>query len=103
MTLFDEFWSAYPRKVGKGAARKKYALALKKTTHDEIMFGLSQQRASMEAKETKFIPHASTWLNQERWDDEPEPDTSTDTNANAASFAVHVAARTIRTPGGDCF
>ncbi len=27
---FDEFWTAYPRKVGKGGARKAYAKAVKK-------------------------------------------------------------------------
>lgn len=75
-SAFDDFWSYYPRKVGKGAARKAYTKALKLTTHDDIMFGLSEQMPSMQSKETQFIPHASTWLNSERWNDEPEEPTS---------------------------
>ena len=78
---FGEFWARYPRKVAKGAARKAYAKALKLTTHDEIMFGLSQQIEMFEVKEKAFIPHASTWLNAERWEDEPEP---TSTNQTAS-------------------
>jgi hypothetical protein len=76
--LFAEFYARYPRKVGIGAARKAYVKALKTTQHDDIMFGLSQQLASMEAKDKQFIPHASTWLNQERWADEPEEPTGKD-------------------------
>ena len=100
---FNDFWRAYPRKVGKGQARKAYAKAIKIASHDEIMSGLSEQRASMEAKETHFIPHASTWLNGERWQDEPEPDCQRDTNANAADRQRAFARAAIRTPGRDLF
>jgi len=81
-SAFDEFWERHPRKVGKGSARKAYAKALKITTHDNIMFGLSQQLASMEAKEKQFIAHPATWLNGERWDDEPEEPTVRAGNAS---------------------
>lgn len=79
-SAFGEFYARYPRKVGKGSARRAYAKALKVTTHDSIMFGLSQQLASMEAKDKQFIPHPATWLNRESWDDEPEEPTSTGPN-----------------------
>lgn len=69
---FDEFWAAYPRKTVKSAARKAYAKAVKKARHDEIMFGLSRHLPALQAKEQQFIPHPATWLNQERWSDEPE-------------------------------
>ena len=69
---FDDFWSAYPRKTVKSAARKAYAKAVKKARHDEIMFGLSRHLPALQAKEQQFIPHPATWLNQERWSDEPE-------------------------------
>lgn len=69
---FDTFWREYPRKVGKGDARKKFAKALTKTSFDNIMAALRRVKAS--AQWTKdggqFIPHPATWLNQERWDDE---------------------------------
>jgi hypothetical protein len=70
---FAEFWERYPRKVGKGAAQKAYAKAIAKAGHDDLMFGLSQQMASLTAKDPQYIPHPATWLNAERWNDEPEP------------------------------
>lgn len=97
--LFNEFWAAYPRKVGKGQARKAYAKALRIASHDDIMFGLSQQRPSMEAKEPQFIPHASTWLNGERWDDEPEPTCQTGTNQGRTSQLDEIRARALAAAG----
>lgn len=69
-TPFDEFWSAYPRKVGKGQARKAYATALKKTDHDTLLAAI---RATPPPEDPKYFPHASTWLNGERWLDETWP------------------------------
>ena len=69
---FDEFWERYPRKIGKAAARKAFQKASLKAWQNEIMFGLSQQMASLTAREAQYIPHPATWLNQERWNDEPE-------------------------------
>ena len=69
---FDEFWERYPRRIGKAAARKAYSKALKAGTHDDIMFGLSQQMPSLASREQQYIPHPSTWLTQERWNDEPD-------------------------------
>ena len=69
---FAEFWERYPRRIGKAAARKAYAKALKVGTHDDIMFGLSQQMPSLASREQQYIPHPSTWLTQERWNDEPD-------------------------------
>jgi hypothetical protein len=65
---FMTFWRSFPKRVGKGAARKAFAGALKKTTAATIMAAL--QRAVW-SSEPRFIPHPSTWLNEERWSDEP--------------------------------
>lgn len=67
---FDAFWAIYPLRVGKGQARKAWATALKKTTPAEIMTGLSRYKRP---DDPKFIPHPASWLNGERWNDEPEP------------------------------
>ena len=69
---FDEFWARYPRKIGKGAARKAYARAVKKASPDVVFEALGRQLPAMEAKEPAYRPHPATWLNQERWADEPE-------------------------------
>jgi uncharacterized protein YdaU (DUF1376 family) len=69
---FAEFWTHYPRKIGRAAASKAFAKASKKHKTDDILFGLSQQIDTMKSKDQQFIPHAATWLNAERWQDEPE-------------------------------
>lgn len=69
---FEEFWDRYPRKVAKKRAHVAYQKALKSHDHDEIIFGLSQHLPSLAAKEPKFIPHAATWLNDERFAEEPD-------------------------------
>ena len=68
---FDAFWLAYPRRVGKEAARKAWAKAVKTAgTPDAIMAGLAQ---AVFSDDPKFIPHPATWLNAGRWMDEPDP------------------------------
>lgn len=67
---FDSFWQSYPRKVGKQAAMKAYAKALKSTTHEQIMSGLEELRTQVAGKDPQYIPHPTTWLNQGRWEDE---------------------------------
>ena len=76
---FERFWVAYPRKAAKPAARKAFRAAYKKAPMREIGDGLKRWVAYWAIKsEVEFIPHASTWLNQERWNDTPpEPAGST--------------------------
>tara|TARA_R110002020_G_scaffold14486_8_gene51432 strand:- start:848 stop:1519 length:672 start_codon:yes stop_codon:yes gene_type:complete len=62
---FDDFWSQYPKKVGKGAARNSYKRAIKKTPHETIMAGLAKYDP-----DPNYICNPTTWLNQERWTDE---------------------------------
>jgi hypothetical protein len=70
---FDEFWKAYPNKVGKDAARK--AFDKRKVTRallDEMLAAIARQRQSKQWADDggKYIPHPSTWLNEGRWMDE---------------------------------
>ena len=67
---FDSFWASYPRKIGKEAARKAFAKAITKTTAGKIMDGVEQLRIEVAGKDQQFTPHAATWLNAGRWDDE---------------------------------
>lgn len=71
---FDRFYQMYPRKVGKGAAKKAFFLALKKSSAQKIIDAALEYNKACAGKDKKFIPHPSTWLNQERWDDEVEYD-----------------------------
>jgi DNA-binding transcriptional ArsR family regulator len=68
--FFEELWSWYPRKVGKGQAKKALKGALKKVTFDDIYHPLIEYVETLEEKDKQFIPHLATWLNGERWADE---------------------------------
>lgn len=67
---FEDFWAAYPRRVGKAAARRSWEKAMKVTTPDVIGAAL---RAAEWPEDPQYIPHPATWLNQGRWDDQPAP------------------------------
>lgn len=68
---FSAFWESYPRRTGKGAARKAFAKALTRTDFHIIIDAIEAQRiAGMFDKDPQYIPHPATWLNGERWDDE---------------------------------
>jgi hypothetical protein len=66
---FPDFWAAYPRKVGRGAAEKAFAKAIEKgASVGDIAAGLNRQAWP---DNPRFIPHPATWLNQGRWQDDP--------------------------------
>jgi len=71
---FESFWQSYPRRIGKGAARTAFTRAIKLAPVDEIIAAAKEYTAHCDTTgvEKQFIPHASTWLNGERWDDDLE-------------------------------
>ena len=72
---FDRFWAAYPRKVGKGAAEKAWSKIQGVSSLLTRMLEAIEQakRTPQWTKDAgQFIPHPATWLNQKRWEDEPE-------------------------------
>lgn len=71
---FDEFWSRYPRKVGKYAARQTYDRVLRQgADHARIMAGLEFYiRQEWSDRPPDRIPHAATFLNQRRFEDVDE-------------------------------
>jgi hypothetical protein len=81
-SLFLEFYKLYPRKISKKKTQEKYTAILKaEKTRDginakakEILAGLKRYIKLWESTKTEkqFIPHPTTWLNQERWTDEVE-------------------------------
>jgi hypothetical protein len=71
---FDIFWQNYPKKVGKGEALKKWKkIKPSGVLLSKMLFTLAWQVKSDQWKKDKgqFIPNPATWLNQERWNDEP--------------------------------
>jgi hypothetical protein len=68
----EAIYSEYPRKVGKLAASKKIAEALKKVTFDDLLEKVKKYSESVKGKDVKYIPHPSTWFGQGRYLDEVE-------------------------------
>jgi hypothetical protein len=70
--MFAIWWHHYPRKRGKGQAFKAYRAALRKTDADTLLTTLRQQHDTITAKGPEFTPYPATWLNGERWADQPD-------------------------------
>ena len=67
---FEDWWSAYPRKVGKDAARRAYGAARKRgASQADLLMALHRQRWP---DDPRYVPHPATWLNGGRWADDPE-------------------------------
>lgn len=71
---FERFWLAYPKKVGKESARKVWARIKRPAeTIELVLSALGWQVESEQWRKNagQFIPNPSTYLNQQRWLDEP--------------------------------
>ena len=68
---FENFWSQYPRKIGKLTAKRSWE-KLSLDNQQKALEAIAEHRKYWVAKGTdwEFIPHASTWINQERFEDE---------------------------------
>jgi uncharacterized protein YdaU (DUF1376 family) len=86
---FDEFWKAYPKKIGKDAAKK----AFEKRKPDAVMLAQMVNAVNFQKRSVawqkdggQFIPNPATWLNQGRWQDE------------VSTFSVDLIHQTTPTP-----
>lgn len=70
---FEEWYSRFPKKAGKGAARRAYAAARKKASQAELIAGAERYAAERRDQDPKYTKHPTTWLNGEHWADEPAP------------------------------
>ncbi len=66
---FEAWWAAYPRKVGKGFARRAYAKAVKGGASPATLLDAVQRQRW---PESRYIPYPATWLNGECWADDPD-------------------------------
>ena len=64
----------YPRKVGKPVAEKAFEKAVKRSRDPMVIVAGARRLAEdPNLPEKQFIPHPSTWLNRDGWNDEPMP------------------------------
>jgi hypothetical protein len=64
---FELFWKSYPRHEAKSLAMKAFKKV--KVDINILLQAIAKQKNSKQWKDN-IIPHASTWLNQSRWEDE---------------------------------
>jgi hypothetical protein len=68
---FNLFWAQYPRKVGKLTAQRSWQ-KMPDDHKQKALEAIVEHRKYWTAKGTEldYIPHASTWLNNQRFFDE---------------------------------
>ena len=71
--LFDQFWAIYPRKTSKQIASKAFA----KLKDEDQQKAISNIARLYNDTPIQFVPHAATYLNQARWEDEAISRTNT--------------------------
>lgn len=75
--LFEAFWLAYPRKVGKGSAFKafsKICLERDDLNPADIIAGANRLAADPNLPPQQYIPYPATWLGRDGWLDDAYPE-----------------------------
>lgn len=91
---FLEFWSIYPLKKAKGAARRAWQTAIRKADSDEILTGVELFAKQQAMKGTlEFVKHPATWLNGECWADEMKTQRQRQSENHAKLMAMPEAER----------
>ncbi len=67
---FEEFWSVYPKKVAKAKSLHCWRKA-RKTTESDVLINAAKSYRDDSKRDADFTLNPTTWLNQERWLDEP--------------------------------
>lgn len=67
---FDDFYSIWPKKVDKPAARRAWAKATKRSTPDQIITAAAAYRDNPNIPPKQYIRNPATWLNGDGWNDE---------------------------------
>lgn len=73
MSDFEIFWGTYPIKKGKKKAREKWEKRNLDSMADEIIGHVKMMLEKDKLWKIGIgIPHPTTYINQDRWEDEPE-------------------------------
>jgi uncharacterized protein YdaU (DUF1376 family) len=75
LELFERFYTAYPRKVGKVPALRAFVARQPTPELVALMIAAIEKqglRAKCQSGDAQFVPHPATWLNAARWEDEPD-------------------------------
>jgi len=84
---FERFWSVYPKRVAKEAARKAFARAAGNGTDVEALIAGAQRYAvERQDQDPKYTKHPATWLNGGCWEDEAPGAPVIDEHGNVVAF-----------------
>ena len=69
---FEEWYRTYPRHVGKRKAFTAWKTAIKRVDPTTLLARTQEFASHVKAQGTdqRFVPHPTTWLNRDGWDDE---------------------------------
>jgi hypothetical protein len=70
---FADFYAAYPKHEARAKAEASWIKAIKRATPERILAGARRYGADPNLPDKQFIPLPATWLNGDRWDDDPCP------------------------------
>jgi hypothetical protein len=84
---FDVFWERWPRNAAKSAAFRAW-VKIPIAQYPAIMAGL-EKFLTCEQWTRGIIPHASTWLNGKRWQDEDIPQVPIGGSSNGRKTSVN--------------
>jgi DNA polymerase III gamma/tau subunit len=66
---FEIFWKKYPKKVSKPSALKSWSkMKPSQELLEKMLIAIDQQ--GLPSRDMQFVPNPSTWLNNERWEDQ---------------------------------
>jgi hypothetical protein len=66
---FEDLWRVYPHKVAKADARRAFEKAIRRAPIETLITGIERYIANKPP--TQHFCNLATWLNGERWTDEP--------------------------------
>ena len=71
---FEQWWSIYPRRVAKKFALKCFERLRSsgEVPFEVLMSATHNYACSVAGKDMQYVCHPATWLNQGRWDDDPQ-------------------------------
>jgi hypothetical protein len=96
---FGRFWSSYPKRVAKEAARKAFTKAVESGTDPEVLIaGAARYAIERAAEPPRYTKHPATWLNGGCWEDEAAGKAIIDQDGNVVAFEQSQERRPGRSP-----
>ncbi len=92
---FAAFWAAYPKKVGKDAARRAWAKAIRRADVDKIVEVVSRYPFR---PDRQFVKDPATWLNAGCWEDDLEAVAAANRGRSVTSRAYGAAHQPYQDP-----